>query len=89
MARTPKPITNGDEKAVELQKRNAATSAATARLRKQYASEYDEYRREEFESRGLTYRRRLTADERAAEQVSQLIAANPAAAEAARNALGL
>jgi len=59
----PKKVTN-DAPADESAKR-AARKAALDRLIQNHRAEYEEHMREEHASRGLTWRRRLTPEERA------------------------
>ena len=55
----------------ETKARSAAYAAAERRLREAHKDEFEGYKKEELETRGLTYTRRLTADERAAKEARE------------------
>jgi len=61
----------------EAQVKNALYSQALQALRNQYIDDFNNLVSEAYENYGLTYRRRLTDEEKAEQQVRALIAANP------------
>lgn len=64
---------------------NKLYTAATRRLRERFAEEFQDILADEYEKAGLTYKRRLSADERAEQERQKAIAkarAKQAAAEA-------
>jgi hypothetical protein len=63
--------------ATEVQKRRAAYSAAEARLREAHHDEFRALVKEEADARGVTYVFRKTDEERAAEQLTKLLAEHP------------
>lgn len=63
------------------QKRRAAYSAAETRLRERYPDEFKALVNEEAAARGVTYVFRLTEEERAAQQLRELLAKYPGLGE--------
>lgn len=61
----------------DTQKRRAAYSAAEARLRENHLDEFKALVNEEAASRGVTYVFRMTDEERAAQQLRDLLAKYP------------
>jgi hypothetical protein len=61
--------------------RREAVAAAEKRLREAHRDEFDGYVQQEATSRGVTYKRRLTDEEKAEQQLNDLLAAHPTLAQ--------
>jgi hypothetical protein len=57
--------------------RRESYSAAEKRLREEYKDRFDALVQEEAAKRGVTYQRRLTADEKAEQELQRLLAEHP------------
>lgn len=77
MSTTPqKDVTPAPEKD-DVALRREAYSAAEKRLRDEYRERFDALVQEEATARGVTYQRRLTAEEKAEQKLQALLAEHP------------
>lgn len=65
------------EAKTEATLRRESVAAAEKRLREAHREEFDALVQQEAESRGVTYQRRLTDEEKAEQKLRQLLAEHP------------